>query len=105
MFKAVRQPRHFGHLRLGSSFVVGGCPTHCRMFSSNPGLYNICSGSALKNLPATQGPQEPRIQSLDVEDPLEKGMAIHSSILAWRIPWTEESGEEDRRESDMTEAT
>ena len=34
--------------------------------------------------------QETRIQSLVQEDPLEKGMATHSSILAWRIPWTEE---------------
>ena len=33
-----------------------------------------------------------RLQSLDQEDPLEEGMAIPSSILAWRIPWTEESG-------------
>ena len=32
------------------------------------------------------------LQSLGWEDPLEKGMAIHSSILAWRIPWTEEPG-------------
>ena len=56
----------------------------------------------VKNLPATQ---ETRVRSLDWEVPLEKGMAIHSSILAWRIPWTEEPGEEDRRESDMTEAT
>ena len=32
------------------------------------------------------------VQSLDQEDPLEKGVAIHSSILAWKIPWTEESG-------------
>ena len=43
----------------------------------------------VKNLPAmleTQG------QSLGLEDPLEKEMAIHSSILAWRIPWVEESG-------------
>ena len=32
------------------------------------------------------------VQSLGREDPLEKGMATHSSILAWRIPWTEESG-------------
>ena len=32
------------------------------------------------------------VQSLDEEDPLEEGMAIHSSILAWRIPWTEEPG-------------
>ena len=43
----------------------------------------------VKNLPAIQ---ETRVQSLGQEDPLEKGMATHSSILAWRIPWTEESG-------------
>ena len=43
-----------------------------------------------KNLPAMQ---ETWIQFLGWEDPLEKGMAIHSSILAWRIPWTEEPGE------------
>ena len=36
--------------------------------------------------------QETRVQSLGKEDPLEKGMAIHSSILAWKIPWTEETG-------------
>ena len=40
----------------------------------------------VKNLPAMQ---ETWAQSLGQEDPLEKGMAIHSSILAWRIPWTE----------------
>ena len=44
----------------------------------------------LKNLPAMQ---ETQVQSLDWEDPLEKGMAPHSSILAWRFPWTEEPGE------------
>ena len=33
-----------------------------------------------------------QVQSLSRKDPLEKGMAIHSSILAWRIPWTEEPG-------------
>ena len=43
----------------------------------------------VKNLPAMQ---ETWVQSLRREDPLEKGMVIHSSILAWRIPWTEESG-------------
>ena len=37
--------------------------------------------------------QETRVRSLGQEDPLEEGMATHSSILAWRIPWTEESGE------------
>ena len=36
--------------------------------------------------------QETWVQSLGWEDPLEKGMATHSSILAWRIPWTEETG-------------
>ena len=43
----------------------------------------------VKNLPATQ---ETRVRSLDWEVPLEKGMAIHSSILAWRIAWTEKPG-------------
>ena len=43
----------------------------------------------LKNLPATQ---EIQVQSLSQEDPLEKEMATHSSILAWRIPWTDEPG-------------
>ena len=41
------------------------------------------------NLPAVQ---EMQVQSLGREDPLEKGVATHSSILAWRIPWTEEPG-------------
>ena len=36
--------------------------------------------------------QETQVQSLGWEDPLEKGMATHFSILAWRIPWTEEPG-------------
>ena len=43
----------------------------------------------VKNLPAAQ---ETWVQSLGQEDPLEKVMATHSSILAWRIPWTEEPG-------------
>ena len=50
------------------------------------------SGSVVKNLPAKQEPQEMRVQSLGWEDPLEEGMATNSSILAWRIPWTEEPG-------------
>ena len=43
----------------------------------------------VKNLPARQKTQ---VRSLGQEDPLEKGMATHPSILAWRIPWTEEPG-------------
>ena len=45
--------------------------------------------SEVKNLPAKQ---ETWVQSLGREDPLEKEMATHSSIVAWRIPWTEEPG-------------
>ena len=44
----------------------------------------------INNLPAVQ---ETWIRSLGQKDPLEKGMSTHSSILAWRIPWTEEPGE------------
>ena len=40
-----------------------------------------------------QETQEPQVQSLSQEDPLEVEMATHSSFLAWRIPWTEEPGE------------
>ena len=50
-------------------------------------------GQTVKNLPAMQ---ETWVQSLGWEDALEEGMATHSSILAWRIPWTEEP---DRLES------
>ena len=60
------------------------------------------SGSAVKNLPAVKKMQETWVRSLGWEDPLEEGMATHSSILAWRIlgysPW-------GCKESDMTEAT
>ena len=53
-----------------------------------------------------QETQETQVQSLDREDLLEKGMATHSSILAWRIPWTEEPegySPWGRKESDTTE--
>ena len=46
-------------------------------------------GSVVKNLPAKQ---ETQVRSLGQEDPLEKEKATHSTILAWRIPWTEEPG-------------
>ena len=60
----------------------------------------------VKNLPVIQ---ETWVRTLDWEDPLEKGLATHSSILAWRIPWTEKPGVGyspwGRRELDTTEAT
>ena len=49
-------------------------------------------GSAVKNLPAVKEMQKTGVRSLGQEDPLEEGMATHSSILAWRVPWTEEPG-------------
>ena len=57
-------------------------------------LYRLTHRASLvtqrvKNLPAMQ---ETQVQSLGREDPLEKGMTTHSSILAWRVPWSEESG-------------
>ena len=57
---------------------------------------------AVKNLSAMQ---ETWVQSLGWEDPPEEGMAIHSSILAWRIPWTEASGPSSwgRKESGTTD--
>ena len=55
---------------------------------------------SVKNLPAVQ---ETRVQSLGWEDPLEKQMATHSSILAWKISWTEGCSPWGRKESGTTE--
>ena len=60
-------------------------------------------GSAVKNLPVVLEMKKTWVQSLGQEDPLEEGMATHSSIPAWRIPWTEKPG--SRKELDMTEVT
>ena len=59
----------------------------------------------VKNVAAMQ---ETRVQALGQEDPLEEGMATHSGILAWRVPWTEEPGGLQpwgHKQSDMTEVT
>ena len=64
---------------------------------------DLLVAQTVKNLLAVQ---ETWVQSLGWEDPLEKGMATHSSILAWRMPWTEEPGglqPWSRKESDTTE--
>ena len=52
----------------------------------------FAGGSAVKNPPAVKETSEMWVRSLSWEDPLEEGMATHSIILAWRIPWTEELG-------------
>ena len=53
-------------------------------------IWALLTNLSVKNPPARQ---ETRVQSLGREDPLEKEMATHSSILAYRVPWTEEPGE------------
>ena len=57
-------------------------------------------GSVVKKPPAMQ---EPQVRFLGWEDPLEEGTATHSTVLAWRTPWTKEPG--GLQESEMTKAT
>ena len=62
----------------------------------------------LKNPPANAGDIRDAVQSLGREGPLEEGMAAHSSVLAWRTPWTEEPGSyspQGCKESERIEAT
>ena len=71
-------------------------------------LMGFPGGSVVKETAYNAGDARGMVQSLGWEDPLEQGMATHTSILAWRIPWTEEH---DRlqsiglKELDTTEAT
>ena len=81
---------HVGTLRTGSS--VHWFRGRIFLETSYHGIRAFPSGSVVKNPPAMQEPQEIWVGSLGHEDPLEEGMATHSSILAWRIPWTEEPG-------------
>ena len=55
-------------------------------------LLGLPGGAAIKNPSVMLEMQETWVKSLGQEDTLERGMAIHSSILAWKIPWTEEPG-------------
>ena len=66
-------------------FEPPSCFRKCIIYLGLPG------GSAVKNLLAVLEPQEARVQSLGQEDPLEEGMATHSSILAWRISMDRET--------------
>ena len=63
-------------------WFAGGC--------IQPGASQVAL--AVKNLPANAGDTGYGVLSLSGEEPLEEGMATHFSILAWRIPWTEEPG-------------
>ena len=59
---------------------------------NNLKLLGFRSVSLVGKLPAMQEPQDTGVRSLGWEDPLEEGIATHSSLLDWRIPWTEEPG-------------
>ena len=103
----VDTPLRVKQIAIGKSLCNTGSPAWCLWWSRGVGwggeggsrgrwsMYNCgqftCfpSGSAVKNPPAMQ---ETQVWSLGQEDLLEKGMDIHSSILAWEIPWTEEPG-------------
>ena len=77
---------------------IGLCPASFHTPRPNLPVCTNLSNSPLQSRPLAQivkcvpATQETRVQPLSREDPLEKGMATHSSILAWRIPGTEESG-------------
>ena len=92
MFKRVKI--HFTHVN--PSFSLNGKESACNVGDldwedplEKVNLWASLVAQLVKNLPAMQ---ETWVRSLGKEDPLEKEVATHSSILAWRIPWTEESG-------------
>ena len=64
----------------------------CMGFSWGSGLVALWHVASVKHLPAVQEMQEMRAQFLDREDALEEEGATHSSILTWKIPWTERPG-------------
>ena len=75
-----------------SQFCLSSKPTaphyHAEKYHSNPKETSLVA-QTVKHLPTTW---ETRVRFLGGEDPLEKEVATHSSILAWKIPWTEEPG-------------
>ena len=76
--------------------------THQHLNVTSTGSKSSLVAQLVKNLPAMQ---ETRVQFLGWENPLEKEMATHSTILAWKIPWTEEPGglqSTGSKESDTT---
>ena len=93
--------RSFIHLWTNASYVpqymiIIVCETvihkTCLEKKKNKTCLGFPGGSAVNNLPAVQEMQKMRVRSLGQKDLLEEEMETHSSILAWRIPWTEEPG-------------
>ena len=69
-------------------------------YRQSPSLMAFPDDSGIKDLPAVQETQGIQVQSMGQEDPLEGEMATHSSILTWKIPWTEEP---DRLQSKVSQ--
>ena len=65
----------------------------CRVKGAEKPVIPQVSGLGISLVKSPPSMQEIRVQSLGREDPLEEGMATHSSTLAWRIPWMEQTGE------------
>ena len=88
--------------RLGFQLLIGGKSLD-RASQWLSGEESVCNARTAGVLSVMQ------VRSLGWEDPLEEEMTIHTSILGWRIPWTEEPGRQHspwgRKESDFTEAT
>ena len=82
-------PRAKVYLSIIQSFLQSSNTFQASIFYQLNPQSSFHGGLVVKNPPAMQ---EMWVGSLDWEDPLEKGMATHSSIFAWRIPWTEEPG-------------
>ena len=80
----------FNNLSVVSFLVLGKKKKPKQLMHESTSGCASLGAQMVKNLPAVQ---ETQFQPLTQEDPLEKGMAMHSSILTWRIPWTEEPGE------------
>ena len=77
------------HLKVNSHRNFPGGPIAKILCSQCKGAQVSLGAQMVKRLPTMR---ETQVRSLGWEDPLEKGMATHSSTLAWRIPWTEEPG-------------
>ena len=65
---------------------------HTALFSKRTEPYARMASLVAQIVKSLSAMQETQVQSLGQDDPLEKGMAIHSNILVWKIPWTEEPG-------------
>ena len=91
----LRNPGLQKWFKVHSSILASTHPPESLSFPVSLPMRHRCASQValvVKNPPTMQETQEKQVRSLGQEDPLEEGMITHSSILAWRIPWTEEPG-------------